>query len=266
LRNLRAGRFVLRVWVLSMLWLLAAAGPAAGPPATGPAASAQLLAEAEAEFSLRTLPAARLAAGKWSAAADADPAGIAGLVGVARAQVWIAVHEREADERLAAARAAVEAGELCAERAADDPECSYWLGVALGVQARERRLTALGSLRRMVRLLDAAATRRPAIDHGGPHRVLALVFLRAPGWPLGPGNDKRGLEHARAAVAVEADFPPNQLALGEALVRNGAAATGREALQRAAALARARADQGDPDAVEWLAEAEEFLQRRREQR
>jgi hypothetical protein len=236
--------------VISLAVTFALALAAAGPPA-----------EAEAQFALKTLPAVRRAASLWLSVASAEPGRLEPLVGVARAQIWLGVHEPEASARTAAARAAVEAGEHCAERSPSDPRCSYWLGVALGVQARERGLAALGSLRRMVRLLEAAATAEPTLDHGGPNRVLALIYLRAPGWPLSVGDDERGLEHARAAVAVQEDFPPNQLALGEAFAKTGEAAAGRVAFLRGEELARTLVEQGDPEAPKWLAEAEQFLRR-----
>lgn len=86
--------------------------------------------------------------------------------------------------------------------------------------------------------------------------MLALVRLRAPGWPLGPGDAALGLAAAEAAVARAPEHPANQLALGEALARNGRGPEARAAYDRALALARARAADGDPDAPAWVGEAE----------
>jgi hypothetical protein len=107
----------------------------------------------------------------------------------------------------------------------------------------------------MVRLLESAAARDPLLEEAGPNRVLALVLLRAPGWPTGPGDADRGLEQARRAVDLRPDFPPNQNCLGEALAATEDVEASLKAYRRAARLAAARADAGDPDAREWLAES-----------
>ena len=76
----------------------------------------------------------------------------------------------------------------------------------------------------MTDLLRRAARADPSIDHAGPHRLLAIVLLRAPSWPLGPGNPEAALPEAQTAVRLAPDFAPNQLALGEALRKNERAA------------------------------------------
>jgi hypothetical protein len=89
--------------------------------------------------------------------------------------------------------------------------------------------------------------------------VLALLRLRAPGWPSGPGDSEDGLVHARAAVSIAPDYPPNQLCLGEALAANGERAAAVEAFERAERLARREVDSGSREAVEWLEEARRVL-------
>ena len=42
------------------------------------------------------------------------------------------------------------------------------------------------------------------------------MLLRAPGWPLGPGDPEAALPEAQAAARLAPDYPPNQLVLGEA--------------------------------------------------
>jgi hypothetical protein len=100
----------------------------------------------------------------------------------------------------------------------------------------------------MVKLLRQAGAADPRLDRAGPHRVLALVLLRAPGWPLGPGDPEEALREAKAAAGLFPDDAENQLALGEALAKNGDEAGARAALDRAASLAAGAARAGDPDA------------------
>ncbi len=246
------------------LGLLAAAGCAAALREPAPLApsvpgrpAADLLSEAEAAFAQRADPAqARRAEQLWLEAAAADPGGIDGLVGAVRARAWLVQRSRDPDERLSLATAAVDAGQWCQRRDPRSPACDYWLAVALGLQARERPATAKEGLKLMVAALRKAAAADPRQDQAGPQRVLALLLLRAPGWPLGPGDAEAALAEARAAAALAPDYPPNQSVLGEALLANGRPEEGRAALGRALDLGRARAAAGDPDAPDWIREAE----------
>jgi hypothetical protein len=216
----------------------------------------RLLAAAEEAYARWTLESVRQASSTWLEAAAADPSRLTAWLGASRAGVWLAGHEPDAAAREAAAVSAVQSAQLCGERAPDDPACAYRLALALGVQARERPATALDALPRMVTLLERAATERPEMDHAGPHRVLALVLVRAPGWPLGPGDADRALEHARHAVNLEPDFPPSQMGLAEASAAVGKTEESRKAWERAEILARAWRDAGEPEAREWLDEIE----------
>jgi hypothetical protein len=230
--------------------------PAGGPAAGGPQAAQQLLGEARASFDRRPdVDAVRRAERLFTEAAAADPGSTAALGGAIQAKIWLADHEPDAAVRRELAASAVDAGQWCERRAPDDPACSYGLALALGIQARENRATALDGVKVMVEKLRRAAAADPRLDHAGPERVLALVLLRAPAWPVGPGDKDAALEEARKAVALFADYPPNQLALAEVLAGNGANDDALVAAQRAAELAQARAAAGDPDAPEWLAQA-----------
>ena len=214
-----------------------------------------LLREAERSFAERNVASVRRAARSWLVAASADEARVEGLIGAARAGVWLSEHETEAQDRTQAARSAVNAAQLCSRAAPGKPNCAYWLAVALGVQAREVRTTVLDALPKIVALLERAAHDAPEIENAGPDRVLALVLLRAPGWPTGPGDPERGLAHARRAVALDPDYPPNQLCLAEAYAENDDPEQSRQTYALAAVLAERFEAAGEPDAEGWLAEA-----------
>lgn len=221
-----------------------------------PGEAEALLAKAERTFEVRTLVRAREAADLFLEAARADPKKIDGLVGTARARVWLADHEPDAKAREAAAVAAVQAAQWCGRIASDDPRCDYWLGAGLGVQARERRTTALDALPKIVEAFQRAATAAPKLEHAGPDRALALVLVRAPGWPAGPGDPDQGLAHARKAFEIEPGYAPNVMALAEAQAATGHKPESREMYARALELARASKD---PEANEWIEEIEKAL-------
>ena len=237
--------------------------PRLEPPSIPVAAAAVdgLLAEAERHFAQR--PDARevsLAARAFEDAARGDLTRVEGLLGVARVASWQVEHERDSQARLALVDVALEAAQWCSRRAPGRAECDYALGQALGQQARERPSTAHDGLGKMVEALRRVIATKPGLDDAGPHRVLALVLLRAPGWPAGPGDAEEGLAQAGKAIALAPGHPENQLAWAEALAKVGRQPESTAAAQRALALARARPS--DPDASEWAARAERALRDR----
>jgi hypothetical protein len=228
------------------------------PQATTSDAGALLL-RAQRLYDERSLPRVAEAAQLWLQAADADSEGVDELVGAMRAFVWLADHEELPEVRSSAARQAVDAGQRCEQRESRSPECLYWMAISLGVQARERRSTGLDAVDLMVERLQSVIELEPGLDHGGPHRVLALVYLRAPAWPTGPGDPDLGLDEARSAIALAPGYPPNRLCLAEALVATEDPEGGRRAYEAAAELARKWVERSSPDAQEWLEEAERYL-------
>ena len=155
--------------------------------------------------------------------------------------------------RAALSASAVDAGQACLERAPESALCHYALALGLGVQARERRATATDGMKKMVEHLRRAKELDPRIDEGGPDRVLAVLLTRAPAWPVGPGNPEGAVQEARRAVEIAPDYPPNLLALSEALLDTGGTEEGRGAARRAVELSRSSRE---PDAVSWAAEGE----------
>jgi len=218
------------------------------------ASARQLCSEAREAYARRPdLASVKRAESLFLEAAVADGASIEGLVGAVEVKGWLVEHERDGDTRAALARSAVEAAQWCDRRAPGHFECDYALALGLGLQARENPSTANDALKIIVERLRGAIRKDARLDRGGPHRVLALLLLRAPGWPAGPGDPEEALAQARAAVALFPDFPPNQIVLSEALRANDLTAEARAAAERALTLA-ARAT-GEPDAHDWSAEA-----------
>ena len=89
--------------------------------------------------------------------------------------------------------------------------------------------------------------------------MLAVVLLRSPSWPAGPGDPEAGLVHARAAARAFPDAPQNQLVLGEAFAANDSSDEARAAYERALTLAKAARQAGNPEARRWEAQAREGL-------
>lgn len=169
--------------------------------------------------------------------------------------------EREPDSKIR--------GELAAEAGRDanaclalEPQaaaCLYGHALALGLEARAHPTRASELLNDMLGELASAETADPNYDEAGPARVRALVLIRAPSWPLGPGDAATGLVAARRAVGLRPQYPPNLLALAEASAKTGDTNAARESYQRARDAAQALPASADRD--EWLREADQALRR-----
>jgi hypothetical protein len=161
-------------------------------------------------------------------------------------------------ERLSA-QAARDAA-ACLARAPRAVACLYGQAIALGLEARAHPTRSSDLLTRMLAALSDAEAVDPDYDNAGPARVRALVLVRAPGWPLGPGDDEAGLVAAKRAVELRPQYPPNLLALAEALDKTGNPVGAREAYARARDAAQALPLSADRD--DWIREADQALQRK----
>jgi hypothetical protein len=150
--------------------------------------------------------------------------------------------------------------DACLAREPQAAACLFGHAVALGLEARAHPLRAGELLKTMLESLAKAEAADPNYAEAGPARVQALVLIRAPGWPLGPGDTDAGLAAARRAVALRPLYPPNLLALAESLSKTGDRNGARENYTRAHDAALALPDTADRD--EWLREAEQGLQRK----
>lgn len=165
----------------------------------------------------------------------------------------------DAKVREALAADAVQKSNACLALAPQDAGCLYYNGVALGLDARAHPTRALDTLKSMLKALAAADEKDPNFDDAGPSRVRALVLIRAPGWPLGPGDPEAGLAAAKKAVALKPDYPPNVLALAEALAKNDDAGGAQTSYRHARQLAEA--SPAGPDRDDWIKQADAGLKR-----
>jgi hypothetical protein len=168
-------------------------------------------------------------------------------------------HEPDAKVRAELAAEAGRDADACLAREPRAAACLYGSALALGLEARAHPARAGESLSGMLDKLARAESADPNYDEAGPARVRALVLIRAPGWPLGPGDTEAGLVAARRAVALRPLYPPNLLALAEGLARTGDRSGARENYARARDAAQALPGAADRD--EWLRDAEQGLKR-----
>jgi len=167
--------------------------------------------------------------------------------------------ERDAKIRAELAAEASDDAAACLAREPQAAACLYGRAIALGLEARAHPTRAGELLNAMLGSLADAEAVDPSYDEAGPARVRALVLIRAPGWPLGPGDAETGLVAARRAATLRPQYPPNLLALAEALAKTGDSNGARQNYEHARALAQALPAGTDRDG--WLREADEALLR-----
>jgi hypothetical protein len=147
--------------------------------------------------------------------------------------------------------------QACLARAPRAAPCLYYDAIALGLEARAHPLRAGDTLKSMLEALGRAEAADAQIDEAGPARVRALVLIKAPAWPLGPGDAEAGLASARQAVSLKPQYPPNVLALAGALAKTGDSHGAREGYGRVRELSQALPPSRDKD--DWLRQAEQGL-------
>jgi hypothetical protein len=185
---------------------------------------------------------------------------VAALSSAIQADAKRSDHEPDAKTRGGLALDAGRDADACLAREPQAAACLYGHGIALGLEARAHPTRAGELLTSMLDALAKAEAVDPDYDEAGPARVRALVLIRAPGWPLGPGDAEAGLAAARRAVSQRPLYPANLLALAEALAKTGDAGGARENYARAHDTALALPAGDDRD--EWLREAEQGMQRK----
>jgi hypothetical protein len=190
----------------------------------------------------------------------AEPTSVAALAAAIEADAKRSDHEPDSKIRGQLAAEADRHADACLAREPQAAACLYGRAVALGLEARAYPTRAGATLKSMLDALGRAESADPNYDEAGPARVRALVLVRAPGWPLGPGDAEAGLVAARRAVELQPQYPPNLLALAEALEKTGDANGARENYARARDAALALPAATDRD--EWLREAGQGLQRK----
>jgi len=194
---------------------------------------------------------------------EPPPASVSGtveeLAGAIDADSKRSDHETDSKVRAELAADADRDATACLSREPQSAACLYGRAIAQGLEARAHPVRAAESLNAMLSSLSSAEAADPNYDQAGPARVRALVLIRAPGWPLGPGDVEAGLVAARRAAALRPQYPPNLLALAEALAKTGDSHGARENYQRARAVAQELPPSADRDA--WVREADEAVRR-----
>jgi hypothetical protein len=124
--------------------------------------------------------------------------------------------DRRRAERLAAEGSRW--GEFAVAHAGDrDAEAHYYSAVNLGIAVQHEVVLAMAHLGDLEHELKRALSLDPAVDDGGPVRVLGMLYLKAPAWPQGIGDQDKALELLRRASRDWPRHPLNHLFYAQAL-------------------------------------------------
>lgn len=155
----------------------------------------------------------------------------------------------------------------CLAQAPNEAACPYAQAQVLGLTAREHSLEAPSLLKQMLASLAKAEALDATLEHAGPARLTAVVLLRAPPWPLGPGDVEAALAAAQRAVKRDPDYPPNLIALAQAQGKADGAPQARVTYQQAQHAVQAwtggpkqSAAQIEADRAQWQRAVEQGLQ------
>lgn len=204
----------------------------------GPAAARKLLDEGDAAWNRRDDPGMPEAARRayWHAIA-ADPQQPEGYWKAARASILVGQLLEGKEARGDAFLRGLRTTQLLLAREDELAQAHYYYALNLGLLAKERPTRGHEAVKEMLPHLERAIELAPQLDRAGAYRTLAMVYLRAPGWPTSVGDEEAGLEYATLAVEKAPDYPGNHLALAEAWIAMGDGSKARTEIERARELA-----------------------------
>lgn len=139
-------------------------------------------------------------------------------------------------------------------------EGHYYLGVLKGRRAQYsgKGFSAMLLARKVEDHGLRAAELDPAFEDGGPYRLLAMLYAKAPPWPTSIGDLDEAREYADKAVALSG-YPMNHLVRAEVLVEDGEPDEARRELETV--LAAERAGRWAHEGEIWIPYARQLLER-----
>ncbi len=166
--------------------------------------------------------------------------------------------ERETDEtaRTAWLQKGGEAAEAASKARPERIEGHYYVAVIKGRLAEQGGLSSLGMIKDIEDLGEKTAEMDPSFEEGGPYRLLAMLYAKAPPWPTSVGDMDLALEYAQKALSTS-DYPMNHLIMAEVLLEDGDQQGAIEALETV--LAAPVEGNWARDAEIWRPYAEKLL-------
>ena len=160
-------------------------------------------------------PCTRNQAQRWAAAARRDGAS---ALEAANCYAFLVKQGKDNELRLADAEKGRKLAETAVTMLPRSGLAHYLYAYLTGLEAENDSLRGLELVPVIEREALLASDLNPAVDHGGPHRMLGELYLRAPAFPVSIGDSARAVDHYRRAVDQDSEFLENRLGLAEALL------------------------------------------------
>lgn len=161
-------------------------------------------------------PCSRAEAEQWASDALEE---VTVQMKAANCYAFLAETGKDGGVRLSDAQAGRRLAEKAAQRVPESALAHYLNAYLTGLEAENDPLHGLSWVPVIEREALLASKLDPYIHHGGPHRMLGELYLRAPGVPISIGDVEKAVAHYRLAVTQAPDFAPNRLGLIEALLK-----------------------------------------------
>ncbi len=160
-------------------------------------------------------PCTRFQAQKWASLARQD-----GTLAIKAANCYAFLVKQGKDKelRLVDAVKGRKLAETAVIRLPRSGLAHYLYAYLTGLEAENDSLRGLELVPIIEREALLASDLNPAIDHGGPHRMLGELYLRAPAFPVSVGDSAKAVGRYRRAVDQDPEFLENRLGLAEALL------------------------------------------------
>jgi len=170
--------------------------------------------ETEADFPI-CAPCTRNQAQTWASTAGQDGAS---ALKAANCYAFLVKQGKNRELRLADAKKGRKLAETAVTIVPKSGLAHYLYAYLTGLEAENDPLRGLELVPIIEREALLASDLNPAVDHGGPHRMLGELYLRAPAFPVSIGDSVRAVDHYRRAVDQNPEFFENRLGLAEALL------------------------------------------------
>ena len=132
----------------------------------------------------------------------------------ARTAVWLSNYGPE-DKQEDYARDGITWANTAVKIKPDGEEGLFYDGALAGKIAELDMAYGIDGLETIQKRMRQLIEMKSTYIYGGPDRVLAIVLMRSPGSPIGPGDWDEAEKHMTRALEIDPNWPENQLYMAE---------------------------------------------------
>lgn len=141
------------------------------------------------------------------------------LCTAAKYATWLSFNSNQNYEKSRFASGAMELAKKAVRLNNRRVEGYYFRAIAMGLFAEANKFQARDVMNKIRNDALQAIAIDKKYDHGGPHRLLGALYLRAPGPPAGIGSSRKALQHFQKAYEISPTYPENLNFLAEVYIK-----------------------------------------------